>query len=274
MKKKLYTVLLTVFILIFVFSAGMLGYYYIGNAVGESRYEELSDLRGQETQPRPVILPEDVTVPPETTEPPWITVTHPKTGEDVYLLPEFSEVFLKNSDLVGWIRIPGTKVDYPVMQTPDSPDYYLKRNFDHAASSRGAIYVREECDVFRPSDNVTIYGHRMQSGAMFGELDKYMQADFCQENPYIYFDTIRQLHTYEIMAVFVTSATAGEGFAYHMFVDAANDAEFMQYVDTCKALSVYETGVTAEPGDKLITLSTCEYSRYNGRLVVVAKLVG
>ena len=273
MKRKLYAILLALFGLVFVFSAAMLGYYYISNAVGEERYAELSDLRGQATTPRPVIQPEE-TVPQETTESPWVTVTHPKTGEPVELLPEFAEVFLQNPDLVGWIRIPGTKVDYPVMQTPENPDYYLKRNFDHVSSSRGAIYVREVCDVFRPSDNVTIYGHRMQSGAMFGELDKYLSADFCRENPYIYFDTIRQLRTYEVVAVFVTSASPGEGFAYHMFVDAATDEEFIEFVDTCKSLALYDTGVEAEPGDKLITLSTCEYTHTNGRLVIVAKQVG
>ena len=108
---------------------------------------------------------------------------------------------------------------------------------------------------------------------MFAQLDRYMDSAFCQANPYIYFDTLTQQRTYQIMAVFTTSATLGEGFRYHTFVDAGSEEEFTQFVSTCRELSLYDTGVEAEIGDSLITLSTCEYSQYNGRLVVVAKRI-
>lgn len=275
MKKWIYNSLIIFFATTLLISIGALGYYYISGYLQQSRYNELSQLMGEETTPRPTLPdPTDGSAPSPTVPAyDYVTVTDPETGEDVQLLPEFKELYLLNNDIVGWIFIPDTQIDYPVMQTPDSPDYYLKRNFDKASSARGCIYVREQCDVFAPSDNVTIYGHRMKSGAMFGQLDKYFQYDFYDSHRYIYFDTLKELHTYEILAVFLTTASQGEGFAYHMFVDAQSEEEFTDYVNTCKRLSFYDTGVEAAYGDSLITLSTCEYSQPNGRLVVVAKRI-
>ena len=275
MKKWIYNSLIIFFATTLLISIGALGYYYISGYLQQNRYRELSQLMGEETTPRPTLPdPTDGSAPAPTVPAyDYVTVTDPETGEDVQLLPEFKELYLLNNDIVGWIFIPDTQVDYPVMQTPDSPDYYLKRNFDKASSARGCIYVREQCDVFAPSDNVTIYGHRMKSGAMFGQLDKYFQYDFYDSHRYVYFDTLKELHTYEILAVFLTTASQGEGFAYHMFVDAQSEEEFTEYVNTCKRLSFYDTGVEAAYGDSLITLSTCEYSQPNGRLVVVAKRI-
>ena len=188
-------------------------------------------------------------------------------------LPEFAQLYAMNNDIVGWLRIPGTVIDYPVMQTPDKPDYYLRRSFDKTRSTRGCLYARESCDVFAPSDNITIYGHRMREGSMFARLDEYLDQDFYLENPYIYFDTLTQLRTYRVFSVFYTTASVGEGFAYHLFENAENQAQFDEFVAQCKALSLYDTGVSATYGDSFITLSTCEKSFVNGRLVVVAKRV-
>lgn len=275
MKKWIYNTLTIVFATVFLISAGFLAYYYIDSYLQESRYSQLSAMMEPVT-PRPqVTAPVDPqNTEPTPTEPEYVEVTDPETGETVRLLPEFQELYLLNNDIVGWIRIPGTKIDYPVMQTPDTPDYYLKRNFDRNSSSRGCIYAREVCDVFTPSHNITLYGHRMKDGTMFAQLDKYMDAAFYQDSPYIYFDTRNELRTYQVMAVFRTTASEGEGFQYHMFVDAADETEFTQFVSTCKALALYDTGVDAAPGDTFITLSTCEYSQTNGRLVIVAKRVG
>ena len=168
------------------------------------------------------------------------------------------------------IKIPGTKVDYPVMQTPDRTDYYLKRNFEKKRSAAGSIYVREQCDVFAPSDNLTIYGHRMNSGSMFGQLMNYKKVEFWAENRYIYFDTLTHRGTYEIFAVFKISASVNNGFQYHLFVDMDQE-KFAEFVEQCKTRSLYDTGVTAEYGDQLITLVTCAYHEEFGRFVVVAR---
>lgn len=186
------------------------------------------------------------------------------------ILPEYLPLYETNSDMVGWIKIDGTVVNYPVMQTPSSPDYYLKRNFHKESNSHGCIYVRETCDVGAPSDNVTIYGHHMRDGSMFAVLDDYKDKAFYEQHDTVVFDTLTEHHTYKIFAVFKTSATVGKGFAYHQFENAATEAEFNAFVAQCKALSFYDTGITPVYGDKLICLSTCEYTLENGRFVVVA----
>ena len=152
---------------------------------------------------------------------------------------------------------------------------YLKRGFDREYSSYGCPYVQEDCDVLKPSDNLVIYGHHMNNGSMFADLEKFKDEDFWQEHKTITFNTLTDRNEYEILAVFktVVYTDSPEAFKYYRFTDAKSAEEFAAYVKKCKELSLYDTGVSAEYGDKLITLSTCEYSRTNGRLVVVAKKV-
>ena len=182
-----------------------------------------------------------------------------------------------NEDFVGWLRIDGTKIDYPVMQSSvDNANYYLYRDYNKKNSTPGAIYAREQCDVFTPSDNVTLYGHTMKDGSMFAYLHNYTAKATWDRNSLIFFDTFNpktgdvEYHTYKIFAVFKTSANIGEGFSYHKFENAATKQDFDDFVSTCKSLAFYDTGVTPQYGDKLLCLSTCEYTLDNGRLVVAA----
>lgn len=279
MKKWIYYGLIVFFSLALVGSAAYLGAYYWDSYQQSSRYQALSEMVDKPT--RPTIREEDQqeaeipTVPTVPTTPPdmLVEVTDAK-GNTRQVMHQFVDLFQMNNDMIGWLTIPGTDIDYPVMQTPGRKDYYLKRNFDKKYSARGCLYVRETCDVFTPGDNVTIYGHRMKDRTMFAQLDQYMKKDFFEANPYIYFDNLEQMHTYKVMAVFTTSANPGQGFNFHQFENAANEKEFHAFVSTCKRLSWYNTGVSAVYGDKLICLSTCEYSQENGRLVIVAKMVG
>lgn len=187
------------------------------------------------------------------------------------ILPQYREAYAMNNDLVGWITVPGTKIDYPVVQSPKHRDYYLYRNFYGKHSAWGCIYAREECDVFTPSDNVVLYGHHMKDGSMFSGLDKYKRQSYWRENQYFYFNTLYEEHMYQIIAAFKTSANVGEGFAYHIFNDAQSEEEFDTFMQSIRQIQMYRTGVTAEYGDVLLTLSTCEYTLENGRFVVVAK---
>ena len=275
MKKSLYNILIFIFAAVFIVSGVAVGMYYWDAHVEQSRYNELSQLRPVEDVVRPVPTepqPGEETVPTQT-EPETVEVTDPKTGQTRLILPEFEALYTMNSDIVGWMSIPCIEVDYPVMHTPNNPEYYLRRNFDKKKNTRGCLFVQADCDVFGPSDNITIYGHRMRDGTMFGKLNKFCSKSYRDENPYIFFDTLTERHTYEIMSVFLTTASVGEGFRYHAFVEAETEAEFDTFVKQCKKLALYDSGVEAEYGDKLICLSTCEYSQTNGRLVVVAKRV-
>ncbi len=193
-------------------------------------------------------------------------------NEDETILTEYGELFLQNTDMVGWLSVAGTTINYPVMQTKDNPNYYLKHSFEKEYSDLGTPYVQENCDISQ-SDNLVIYGHHIKGGKMFGALENYKSKSFYEEHKSIQFDTLTQQGEYEIVAVFKTVAYSSESFRYYDFVDAADEEAFNAYIAKCKELALYDTGVTAEYGDRLITLSTCEYSAENGRLVVVAKKV-
>ena len=194
-------------------------------------------------------------------------------SEEKTLLPELTELYQQNGDLVGWISIADTNINYPVMQSVNEPNFYLKHGFDKAYSDYGCPYVQEDCDVQEPSDNLVIYGHHMKNGSMFAHLGKFKDKDFWNEHRTITFNTLTDKQKYEIVAVFrtVVYTDSADSFKYYRFVDAESSDEFDSYIAKCKELSIYDTGVTAEYGDKLITLSTCEHSRNNSRLVVVAK---
>ena len=190
------------------------------------------------------------------------------------ILPEYEPLYQENSDMVGWISVPGTQINYPVVQTPDNPNYYLHRDFYGKDAACGCLYVQENCDVKTPSDNIIIYGHNMRNGSMFGELDRFESKAFWEDHRTLSFDTLTDRQEYEIIAVLKTFIdNSPEAFPYYRFVDAENRDEFDDFLHRCKELSLYETGIGAEYGDRLITLSTCEYTHADGRLVLVARQI-
>ena len=191
------------------------------------------------------------------------------------ILPEYEELYMQNKDMVGWIRINDTNINYPVMQSIDKPNFYLKHGFDKSYTDYGCPYVAESCDLSNPSDNIIVYGHHMKNGSMFSDLEKFKKKDFWEEHKTFNFNTLYAKQTYEIIAVFktVVYTESSSEFKYFQFSDAESPEHFNNYISKCKTKAIYETGVTAEYGDKLITLSTCEYSNTNGRLVLVAKKI-
>ena len=176
-----------------------------------------------------------------------------------------------NNDFIGWLKINGTNISYPVMQTDSNrKDYYLRKNFYKEYSQLGTPYIAEYCNV-QTSDNVIIYGHHITNYQVFGELEKYKKKEFYDNHKIINFNTIYENADYEIIEVFKTVAYTG--FKYYQFINSSSEDEFNTFIKRCKELSFYDTGKTAKYGDKLLTLSTCEYSAKNGRLVVVAKKI-
>lgn len=282
MKRAIYIVLLVIFIAIFLVSGYFLLEYLLDSKEQKALYGDLAQMvseareAAQQAQPTSTAPVNDGAAPSEPAAEPvteLVTVVDPETGAEVEILPEYADLYLMNTDLVGWIQVDGTNIDYPVTQTPEQSDYYLRTSFQKEYNRHGCIYVQGQCDVNRPSDNLIIYGHCMQDGTMFAELHNFIDQDFWEEHGTFTFDTLTERHTYQIIAVFKTSANLGQGFLYNQFIDAENEAAFDQFVATCKSLAYYDTGLTAEYGDKLICLSTCEYTLNNGRLVVLAKRI-
>ena len=271
-KRVIYVILLLVFLAIFLVSGYLLLDYFLESSKQTGKYDDLlAMVEGAKTGTVQTTPEGDIATVSTTTK--LVTLTDPDTGEEVSVLEEYAELYRLNNDLEGWIQIPGTTVNYPIMHAPGSKDYYLYLNFYEEESNHGSIYAREECDLQLPTDNVTIYGHNMKDGSMFAPLLNYESKDFWQKHQSILVDTLTEHHVYQIVAVFKTTASLGKGFEYHNFVNAQTEQEFDEFINTCKSLALYDTGVTAEYGDTLITLSTCEYSQTNGRFVVVAKRI-
>lgn len=273
MKRWLYVTLIVIFSLVFLVSGFFLVRYFLASRKQQSQFDELAQLVAQvQTDPAADIEPADTSATQTDPSDPFVTLTDPDTGVPVQVLRQYAKLYERNNHLIGWMCIEDTKINYPVMQTPDSKDYYLKRDFNREYSEHGCLYVQENCNV-STSDNLIIYGHNMRDGSMFAALQDYKKESFYKTHPRITFNTLTEYRTYEILSVFYTTASEGQGFAYYQFTDAADETAFHDFVSTCKKLSIYDTGVTAAYGDKLITLSTCEYSQANGRLVVVAKYI-
>jgi sortase B len=277
--RVIYNLFLGVFACVFLVSAILIGRYAIDSFRNGQDTNDMAN-RKESLQAAATTKPtEKPTTPPTTTTVPDATagtIVPPTTvaPTEPQILPEYLPFFEQNPDMVGWIEVPGTKVNYPVMQTPGNKDYYLNRDFEHNWSAWGCIYAREACDINKPSDNVVLYGHHMADGSMFAQLEtRYKRESFWKEHQYLTFDTLYEHHTYQIIACFRTSANVGQGFPYHRFNEAADEEAFNAFIAEVKRLSLYDTGLTAEYGDKLLTLSTCEYTLDNGRFVVVAKRI-
>lgn len=190
---------------------------------------------------------------------------------------DFEELYNRNTDIVAWISIPGTKVDYPVMYTPQDPEYYLYRNYNKEYSASGVPFLDAsssvESQIESQTDNLLIHGHNMKNGTMFAQLLLYKNEEFFKEHSAIEFYTFTGKKIYDIIAVFPTKIYNGKGshFKYQRFINAKDKEEFDTYVNSIKTVSLYDTGISAEYGDRLMTLSTCSYHTANGRFVVVAK---
>lgn len=202
-----------------------------------------------------------------------IDKTNEDNSENIIKIIDLKDLYKINNDLIGWINIDGTNIDYPVMQ---NEDYYLRHNLYKNYSYYGTPYLAKYCDL-NNSDNLIIYGHHIKNNAMFGELDNYKKESFYNDHKFIKFYTLQDditiEHNYEIISVFKTMVYCENEFKYYSFYKAKNSTDFDNFVSKVKELELYETGKTAKYGDKLITLSTCEYSKKNGRIVLVAKEV-
>lgn len=190
-------------------------------------------------------------------------------------LRKYDELYKKNPDFFGWLKIEGTVIDYPVMYTPRDSEYYLHRDFYGNYSDSGMLFIDGEC----PADGnyYLIYGHHMNNGTMFGELPKYKDKAFYEDHKLVFFDTRYELRDYEVVAAFYGKAYPDdeeEGhFCYYRYKDLRSESAFNEYVKNIKSLAIYDTGITPKYGDELITLSTCNYHTSDGRFVVVARRI-
>ncbi|MGN0640470.1 MAG: class B sortase [Oscillospiraceae bacterium] len=206
------------------------------------------------------------------------------TTQEIEQLPtgaindEYAALYAQNSDFIGWLNIPGTNVDYPVMQTDDN-DFYLHRNFDKQEVFEGTLFAdyRGKITSEGMPQNTVIYGHNMLLKYQFSALQNYKNdIEFLKMSPVVEFNTLYGNAKYKIISVFLVNwlPKDGEVFKYNSTNYFKNQSEFFDFVVECMDRSLYETGVDIEYGDEFLTLSTCDKSTYMDlRLVVVARKV-
>lgn len=204
-----------------------------------------------------------------------ITTGETTRRESDGILTRYTSLYDMNNDLIGWISIDDTRIDYPVMQTVFDEEYYLHRDFNRKEATEGLPFMDYRCMPALRSTNLIIYGHNMKNGDMFADLLKYADKSYYEKHRYIRFDTIYDEGLYEVIAVFRTRvAFIDENtFRFYNFIESDSEKDFQNYIDTIKSMSIYDIDATAISSDNLITLSTCEYSVEDGRFVVVARKI-
>lgn len=264
--RRLYFALLISLAVIFIVSAATLVLHYTQAANEQAALQELSEKAAASFLPTPTAVETPDSTPATTPSP-------TQTPRERIVLEQYRELYEQNPDMVGWIRIDGTKIDYPVMYTPNDGEFYLNHGFDKEKSKSGVPFIDSRCTIDPFGTNTIIYGHHMKNGTMFAGLLNYEDEDFFREHPIICFDTLYEQQEYEIIAVFESQVyrKSDTVFKHYNFLNAASKADFDAYIANIKALSLYDTGVTASYGDELITLSTCAYHVDNGQFVVVAR---
>lgn len=195
---------------------------------------------------------------------------HERTPKSVY-----GALAAQNADMAGWLKIDGTPIDYPVMQTAPDGEYYLNRNFEKKYSAYGIPFADKASDLSPAGGNIIIYGHNMRDGQMFAPLLSFQDQAYWHEHRLIQFDTLEEFGLYRIVAVLKANASIGDPEAVDLTQYAGFDSEqeFNDFVSRCRELELYPTGESIQFQDRLLILSTCEYSEKNGRLIIIAQKV-
>ena len=171
----------------------------------------------------------------------------------------------ENSDCIGWLRISATKIDYPVMQTKGNPQYYLRRDFNKQYSYMGTPFMDSRCDI-NYDNNLIVYGHNMKDGKMFADLLRYKDKEYCKLHNIINFITPNEVQKYEVVAVCKVKSDD----EWYEYTCQKNKDSFNNLTPHIKDKSLYQIDEPIEYGDNFLTLSTCEYSQKDGRLIVIA----
>lgn len=244
-KKRL--IILIVLIVIFVLSCSYITYFFINKKNSE--------------KPKKII--EKINVDDES-----------KSNDENSLSERVLKVIKlheENNDLIGWIEIEGTNINYPVLQT-DNNDFYLNHDYQKKYNANGSLFLDKDYDWEVPSSNMLIYGHNTRDGSMFYDLLKYKNESYYKEHPKIRYTSLNEDSEYEIFAVFLSRVyykNETNVFRYYNFINAQNENEYNSYVYNSKKSSLYNIDKTPKYNAQLITLSTCSHHTQDGRLVVV-----
>ena len=191
------------------------------------------------------------------------------------VMGKFTQLYEENHDFAGWLRIPGTKIDYPVMSREGDNNYYLDKNFEQKQDKNGLLILDYRNDVTADRQNLIIYGHNMRTGVMFGTLKNYKEKAFCEEHMTIRFDTLYEECEYRVVAAMLGSVAYEDEdvFRYYDAIDISTEENFNAFKENIMSNAIYTTDETITYGDNCLILSTCDNYKEDGRFVVIAKKI-
>ena len=201
-----------------------------------------------------------------------------QSKQTAVMLPKFTQLYEENPDFTGWLRIPGTKIDYPVMTRSGDNNYYLDKNFEQQHDKNGLLILDYRNDIENTAgvtQNFIIYGHNMRTGVMFGTLKNYKEKTFCDEHRTIRFDTLYEESEYRVVAAMLSGVAYEDEdvFRYYDAIDTSTEENFNVFRENVLGNAIYTTEETLEYGDTCLILSTCDNYKEDGRFVLVAKKV-
>ena len=229
---------------LFLFSGAMLAREYLDQKQSAEAFAEVADLIKEDVEPPTLELADDPAPKPE----------------ELTAFEKYADVYAQNSDLVGWISIPGTRIDYPVMQTKDTPNFYLKHAFDKSYSSYGVPYMQENCDV-GISDNLVLYGHHMKDRTMFASIDGYKEQWYYDAHPCLYVYTNAGTYRVDLFAGLIVP---GE---HEVFNTSFQTVDLERFISQ----STFYAG-RGIPTGRIVGLCTCSYEADNYRYVVLGEM--
>ena len=267
MKKNVRKALRAVLLMVFVVSTALMVHQWLDNAGGEAAYNDAMDIAMQVKEPEAPEQPQPTEIPVEATKP----VTYPVPVEGDPVMEEIAEINIaalreENEDVLGWIRIPDTRIDYPLLQGEDN-DFYLKHTWQKQRNSVGSIFLEHLNRPDLTDFNTIVYGHNMRDKSMFGQLDNYSIEGFWETHPYVYIAIDSGVYRYEVFA-FLQAPVDSVTYS----IRPQRDDTKQEFIDYSMEHTWIDTGVRPVITDRILTLSTCTGRDYSARNVVQARL--
>lgn len=268
MNKKTKKVLNSILTLMLVVCMVMVIKSIMEETTSQKDYDEASMLAGnQEMETEETTAPTEPKAIPQETEPEAAHTQEPVPIPDDPTIRELMETDLEalrqeNEDVVGWITMPETPINYPLMQWTDN-QFYLKHTWKQTPNANGSIFMEWQNSRDFTDFNTIIYGHNMTGGVMFGSLRKFKWQSYWEEHPSFYIACDQGVLRYDIFAVHRAGV---DTIIYGLDLDT--DEKKTRFIRFAKDYSYYDTGIEPTIDDRIVTLSTCSGQGYATRWVV------
>ena len=267
MKKMIRKIAMLVLFAVFVISTVLLLRQWSDNARGASSYQDAIAIAAEKAEYVSEHMQVGTVNKMEEQAPVWVPAP---VGNDP-MVEELAQINLAalravNPDVVGWVRIPDTKIDFPLMQGQDN-DFYLNHTWNKEPNSVGSVFLEHQNSADLTDYNTIIYGHNMNDGAMFADLELFSLQKFWKEHPFVYILSDAGVYRYEIFAFFQAEI---ESLTYGM--NPQRDDTKEKFLNLALDKAWFDTGIRPPITDRILTLSTCSGANYDYRYVVQARL--